>query len=444
MLLLLLGAPEQARPIERAIQAAIEAGMEVIALDHYLEELRELIRFVEYENYDFIQHELAAGRVSLSAVGAVIGDDVLRMWFDAVASGKYLDWASFKAAVLNLQDRLRGLGVKVQAHGNKPSDHAKDFEKALATEVALNGRRPRQPAALTRDSDTMALVHRVRHAPGSGAGLWPKAWMITFDARIGPAYRRLHPNEQFPITLTPASWLSVVSNSVPPATVEQLARAASGLLAEETFITIAARFPVKAAVELAKTLGPENGGSVLDLYVAQQSLDELLRRQPDFDQEGSALVTEIGNEVLRKRAERQNASLGQAKERMRVRHERDEAELRAARLQAQNEATARREAEQLASGVTSTATDQLRRLGQLWTRRTIFAVCLALFVFVLIVLLYFRLWMAAFLAILSTAVFAMFGSEWIRKPEESWYRLLLPFLVTLFGLVAQYLHFPWQ
>ena len=444
VLLLLLGAPEQARPIERAIQAAIEAGMEVIALDHYLEELRELIRFVEYENYNFIQHELAAGWVSLEAVGAVIGDDVLRMWFDAVASGKYLDWASFRAAVLNLKDRLRELGVKVQAHGNRPEDRANDFENALATEVALNGWKPRQPAALTRDADTMALVHRIRHAPGSGAGIWPKAWMITFDARIWPGYRRLHPNEQFPVTLTPASWLSVVSSSLPPATVEQLARAASGLLAEETFITIAARFPVRAAVELAKTLGPGSGGSVLDLYVAQQSLDELLRRQPDFDQDGSALVTDIGNEVLRKRAERQNASVGQARERMRVRHERDEAEIRASRLQAQNEAAARREVEHRASGVSSQATEELARLRQLWIRRTVFAVCLVLFAFAFIALLYFRLWMAAFLVVVSAAVFAFFGLEWIRKPEQSWHRLLLAFLITLFGLVAQYIHLPWQ
>ena len=147
----------------------------------------------------------------------------------------------------------------------------------------------------------------------------------------------MFPKESFPLTLTPASWLSVVSNCLPPATTEQLARAAGTLLAEETFLRIAARFPVKAAVEIAGILGPDNGGSILDVHAAQLSLsDLLLLHQPDFDIEESAIVTEIGNTVLRLRAKWQSASYTENKARTQARME-AEIERSGARLAASEE-----------------------------------------------------------------------------------------------------------
>jgi len=244
----------------------------------------------------------------------------------------------------------------------------------------------------------------------------------------------MFPQEPFPLTLTPASWLSVVSNCLPPATTEQLARAASTLLAEETFLRIAARFPVKAAVEIAGILGPDNGGSILDVHAAQLSLSDLLLHQPDFNLEDSAIVTEIGNTVLGLRAKWQTASYTENKARTQARmeaeFERSGARLAASEEHARGEVIAHRRTEK-------DAVDELARVKTLYPRR-------ALVLVVLVVLLGAAAWLfslhfvvaALFTLVAGTALFPS-AWEWMRDERAKWYVLVIPAAIELLGLILQ-------
>ena len=152
VLLLLLASPQEATPIERAITGALEARMEVIAPEHYLEELKELVQSVESDNHNLIFRDLAGGRVSPGAFGAIIADDVLRIWSDALEAKTYADWPSFKSAAVHLGERLMSMGVKVQAHDNTASDRVQTFAAALSQELAERFK-SRRPSAISRDAN---------------------------------------------------------------------------------------------------------------------------------------------------------------------------------------------------------------------------------------------------------------------------------------------------
>ena len=126
--------------------------MEVIAPEHYLEELKELVQSVESDNHNLIFRDLAGGRVSPGAFGAIIADDVLRIWSDALEAKTYADWPSFKSAAVHLGERLMSMGVKVQAHDNTASDRVQTFAAALSQELAERFK-SRRPSAISRDAN---------------------------------------------------------------------------------------------------------------------------------------------------------------------------------------------------------------------------------------------------------------------------------------------------
>src|ERR1035437_3629277 len=277
ILVQLLGAPEQSEPIERLISAAREAGMDVIVPEHYLVELAEWVKRVERDELPLLGAQVAPS--DMSSIGPLVQDTVVRIWLRGVEKGRYATWQDFVRAAQGLTESLTRMGVIVREHRNDASDCVEDLANALYTE--LDGRRPRGYDAIERDAHSMAMAQRTRQTAEHLRNFWPGAWIITTDTHMGPAFQRMNPQDKFPLTLTPASWLAIVSNCSTPETAEKLATSASQLLSEEAFLTIAARFPVKTAIEIAQALGPSNGGSWLHAGMAI-SHSYTLKNKPTF------------------------------------------------------------------------------------------------------------------------------------------------------------------
>ena len=178
---LLLGAPEQAQSLHRAITAATEAEMIVIVPEHYLTELQELVNGIYGDNRDLIR-QVETDKIKPLDLSAVIDNEVLSLWLRGLAAGIYGNFAEFRAAASRLGGTLRTYGVRVEPHGNKPSDNAKRFVAPLAAEVAKR-RRTRTTAALARDAEAMAMAYRLRRSAGAST-FWPTAWIVTVDGGV--------------------------------------------------------------------------------------------------------------------------------------------------------------------------------------------------------------------------------------------------------------------
>ncbi len=456
VLLQLLGTQSQAEPIERVISAAIHAGMEVIAPQHYLNELRELIDGVESEAPDVTQYRRGRDDVQATMTRAIVGDGVVAVWLNAMEQGLYTNWADFKSAAYGLEGRLRALSIVVRTHNNTHRDDVDGFERALRDEIRRRASRPRAPDVTRRDAETMAMVHRARERKRHLRAFFPGAWIITPDSHIGPAYKHVT-GDDMPLTITPVAWLGIVSNCAPPVEAEALARsAAAPLFGEETFLTIAGRFPVKTAIKLAQTLGPASGGSTLDMRMAQISLDELLSQNVSMEDAGNELTSRVVAEVMRKRTERLNLGYEEAEarrqasvERMttayrRERERADAAEVERAKERDRADAAeaGKRQAIELADGnnrAGATMVEQIRLLAN--RRARSYGVLVALLAATAF-LVFVRAFAAGFMAFVSFLVFWKLAQGWVADPEKKWTTFVPATLIDLLALLFAVFRWP--
>jgi len=435
VLLRLLGPPEIASPIKRVVTGAIASGMQVVVLEHYLDELHELLGSVEAANLEAIEQVIAEG-VDAAAIGALLENDVLSLWTRAVASGRYRKWSEFRAAAESLRGDLGSIGVVVRPHYNREEDNVKRFQGALAEELTSTGS-GRRGVAIERDAHAMAVAHRKRQR--TERAFWPGAWIITSDRHIGPAYARLFPGDAFGLTLTPAAWVAIVSNCSPPAEVESLATAASQLFGEEGFVSIAARFPVQTAIDLARALGTSSGGSSLDVRVAQ-SIDEVLRNQPDYDDE--RVGARLAAEVVARRSERMNQTYAANAELAQERADRMAAALRESQRRAEERGA---ELDRMSASLSEARDEVLSahtvvaEVKMLERRRTIAIVVAAMFLIVVVWLWWVSLTLAALVALIALAVWGYQSSEWVARPDLDWRRMLLAVAIGVGAFVIGWL-----
>lgn len=439
VLLRLVGPPELAMPIERVVASAIGAGMEVVAPVHYIEELNELVATTEAEHVAAIEAEIKTG-VDADSLSTLVDDGVISQWLRALVAGKYRNWAEFRAAVGTLPQHLTGMGVVVRPHYNTVADKAVLYEEALAAEIAKANARRRKKAVLERDGETMAMVHRKRER--TDRAFWPGAWIITSDTRIGPAYAGLNPRDQFPATLTPAAWVSILSNCSEPAEVGNLAAAASQLFGEEGFLTIAARFPIKTAVDIARALSPTAGGSSLDVRVAQ-GLDELLRAQPDYDALDDQVGARLAAEVVTRRSVRMNHTYT-ANARQQAEREERMAQSMANQQRQANEKD--KEARRLAAErdeAEAGKRDALAKVDEvrLLERRRTKTILGGLGVLGIALLLFLNgAWLAGLVAFACFVWFYFEATEWLKRVDASGHRIIASIvaqaIVLVIGLIT--------
>jgi hypothetical protein len=438
----LLGTRAQAEPIERLIAAARRAGMEVIALDHYLEELRELVARIETDNPD-IAHYRPGAEDQAGVAGWIISDDVASAWLAAVGEGRYSDWSDFRGTVASLGAHLQSIGVVVRPHGNGHRDDVDACERALLRDVESRGGH-RTPQAARRDAETMAMALRTRKRRPPRT-FFPGAWVVTPDSHMGPAYGQMT-GDEIPLAITPVAWLTIVSNCAPAAEAWELVNAAAApLLREETFMTVAGRFPAKTAMKLAQTLGPANGGSYLDIRIAQMSFGDLLRTSSNLDDGANELTAKIVTEVMRKRTQRLNLSYTDATARHEALAERMAAAYREERQERQRERERadRAEADRANalgySRETSAAIALAAKLGERRARSYGMLVGLVVAGSGLALAGAFA---AAFLVFASVLVFWKLSNDWVADPDATWTKLLPAALIDAAALLGWIFRWP--
>jgi hypothetical protein len=426
----LLGTKAQAEPIERLIASARRAGMEVIVLDHYLDELVELVSRIETDNPD-ITHYRPGAADQVGVAGWIMSDDAAIAWLAAVDEGRYRDWSDFRTAVASLGASLQSIGVVVRGHGNGYRDDVDACERALMHEIEMRAWH-RTPQASRRDAETMAMALRTRKRRPPRT-FFPGAWVVTPDTHIGPAYGQMT-GDEVPLAITPMAWLTIVCNCAPAAEARDLVEAAAApLLREETFMAVAGRFPTKTAIKLAQTLGPANGGSSLDMRIAQMSFGDLLRANSNVEDGANEVTSKVVAEVMRKRTERLNLGYDEGAARYKALAERMATANREDRIERQRE----RERTDKEGAV---ALEQAKRLGNRQARS--YAVLAALLVTAVGLAITGAL-TAAVLVAASFLAWWKLSNDWVGNPNTTWTKLVPAALIDAAALLAWVVRWPY-
>lgn len=292
LLIDLIGPRRVAGPLEETIRTAVACGWDVVALEHSIEEAQQVIHRDVPEINKTLVGALQQG--SQQAWYASLTEDQLpSLCVEVLQDGTYRNLEQLLAAADRLAERLSDLGVTVRAHGNKDEGRVTRLYDAL--ENQLSERNHRSDQVLQRDADTMAVIWRRRERQRGSH--WPGGWVVTKDRYMAPAYAEAEPRDHVSLTITAAQWATLLAVSAAPAEVERLAQAAAGQFMDDAAWTIPVRYPPDVAIDLARQLSPEQGGSETDIRVAQMTLDEAL------DEPTGASVASL---VLAERARRIN------------------------------------------------------------------------------------------------------------------------------------------
>lgn len=429
VLLQLLGSPDQRRPYEKAIQAALDANIQVVVLDQYLEELEDLITRTGRDCYPAIRESLALG-TDPEVLATVTEEQVVSLWLHGVARGVYKTWDDFAIAARSLDGTLTSMGAIVRSHGNTDESAVDRVDSILAEEAPRRGSSQRR-----RDANTIVMVRRSRERAEIRRTFWPGAWVISTDRHMNDAYRRAYASDGYPIAITAGRLAGLISSCTSPTTMEHLAVSAATLLQEDSFLAIAAHYPVPVAIGLAEALGPSSGGSQLDLRLTQLTPQELLDVQPD-DIEPEAIGARITAAVMTIRAERLNQTYEAAAARLRRQTETATMTARASEALRAAAETGKQEAEEDRDAVR----DQLAKIHEVAAeRRTLrdrrwIALILGSVISMSLVVSLLQpdpIWLL--IAAFGLLLYARAAWRWTHSVAISWMDLLLPLVVELVG-----------
>lgn len=292
LLIDLIGPQRVASSLEEAIRTAVAGGWDVVALEHSIEEAQQVL----HRDVPAISKTLSGAlqEGSQQAWYASLTEDQLpSLCVEVLRDGRYRNLEQFLVAADRLPELLTDLGVTVRAHGNNDAGQVARLYGAL--NIQLSERNHRSDLVLQRDADTMAFICRRRQRQRGSR--WPGGWVVTKDRYMAPAYAEAEPRDRVSLTITAAQWTTLLAVSAEPADVERLAQAAAGQFMDDAAWTIPVRYPPEVAIELARQLSPNQGGSETDIRVAQMTLDEALD-----DPTG----TSVASLVLAERAKRIN------------------------------------------------------------------------------------------------------------------------------------------
>ncbi len=357
---LLGGAPEE-RHFKELMEAAVSADVHVVVPEHVIEELNDVVARLEDQHLEGLSHAQKTDRSAL-AYAQLVKEEVLVVFLEGVRAGKYRTWSEFRIRVRGIAAELTDLGLQVRPHGNSSGNVREKVEwlaTALHEQFAEGGRR-RGELQIARDAESMEMVWRARRSSenaGSSSSMWPGGWLLSYDSRISPAYRSVNPVDRENLVISPAQFLTLLTEASPPARIPDLVSAAASFMRQESMLRIATKYPPAVALTLAQTLSQE-ATSTTDVRVAQLgSLGELLEHSAEGQMAtGELISSDIGRRRVARLAEAgeaQQALIGQERIRLNrtrtqanavVAHEqelRKKAEEELAALQSTHEATKR-------------------------------------------------------------------------------------------------------
>lgn len=291
-----------------ALRQLMQSGVRIIVPEHAVGELERLLDGLEHSGrVDAIERSLSDG-VDPHVLSQTVDSQVLVAWLANMGDDRR-SWAQFRAKVRGLPQSLASLGLKRM---RLPSTHeARQLARECSTaleQVLLERPRAGQsasgpnPDAVRDDGTTMALASGIRRTR-PGTGIWPSAWVCTPDMRMGEAYRRVDPGDDFPLTIRPSNLAALMARFSPPKQMDELAADAARLVSHRTMLKVACRYPVDEALKIAEALRGESSVEVDLRGVQQVSLHDLVVEYGN----GQPTPAQIGAEAANRRARRREA-----------------------------------------------------------------------------------------------------------------------------------------
>lgn len=430
ILLQLIGPMRLRDEAQTTLNAAVEQGWEVVVAEHSLHEMLDLLQR-EIPKIQQTFSDAVESNAKREWYAALDEDQLPALCVEVLKDGTYQRLEQMVVSAQNLAGALTDLGVIVRPHGND-NDEAHVVRCRNALEKTLAARNNHRSAAVVeRDTNSMAMAWRRRRRQSGSK--WPGAWIITTDRSISPAYLSCQMQDRVSLTLGLPQWTSLLSVSAEPAAVVALARAAAGQMVEEAMWLIPARFPAKVALDLARQLSPEHGGSATDLRVAQLTLDEAFSKGDN----GVPSANQMAAAVLSRRTRRINDLQEQRREDL-VKQA-DSAHEK--RMRAQSEV-----AEVRASNATKTQrigqlegrnNEQAGELAWMKTQRKrilvvagLLAAGIGVFVWALVSSHDPATWVSG----VGTGLTLAIGMRWCTDKSSTWYGLLVSGLIEAVGL----------
>lgn len=293
ILLQLLG--HMRAPVLDLLTFGMTDGVEARIHSSTFEELDRLLASHE-DDALAIENALNSG-ADIVALRASVTEEVLATWLRARPLGgqRWLAWDLFRGRQDDLARELRAIGVreaKTDDWGLEETNLHARFRSAL-------GRRAdRGPWNLDHDARLMVLVFRARQTnPSTTTKIWPGAFVVTSDMRMGHAFNDVVGRRQFPVALTLAQWAGILGNCAQPVAVEKLASLVSTELSRRTFLTHAASVPTETAIQIAKAVRLQEN-DVVEAEALQLSLQELIIAQPDLISGSGEHARQLAEEAI--------------------------------------------------------------------------------------------------------------------------------------------------
>lgn len=309
LLFQLLTPPSVESPFSAVVQTALNSHVEVVYCKHSMEELLQVLRRIERDHGVEIARATQNSR-TLGLFRRLVAEPLIEMYLNGFVVGDFTSWTQFREHVKAFDVRLASHGIQQVEHGNGPDDHVDDLFSRLSAVIDERRRAHtsdfrrggRGVEEARRDANTMAYAWRVRRLQPRPGVVWPASWVLTTDTAMSIAYRRTNKADTDGLTVSPSQWTSIVSAFAAPAEIEELAKSGATMLAQETMLRVAARYPAVSVMEIADALADTATES--DIRTAQLSLDGLLRDMPSLGTDPRALGVAVASKMLAERARR--------------------------------------------------------------------------------------------------------------------------------------------
>lgn len=300
-LLSVAGSPSGEKIFAEVVARSSECGVKVLVPKHSIEELNEVIERTGKEIRQY-ENDLAADRVNIEVLLAVAGADnpLIRNWLERVRDTGQLSWDRFEIKAREFIASMEHLGIEVKTH-EFPSDQRVSEAAALLEDELKNARskKGRGKEQILRDAKTITMAwHRRSQSDAYRKGVWPSAWIVTRDNYMNKVYERLNPSDKRALAISPSQWLGILAVNAPVAEEAKLAQAAADYLTRQASLRIAVQWPPEVILEMAKAVTADTGVTSTEVRMQQQSLDDLLREQPELLEDPKAAAHTFAANIL--------------------------------------------------------------------------------------------------------------------------------------------------